>query len=185
MGSPDVRPTGARQVVSVPRAGSKSDPRCVSRQSWSDPLSRPPILPHRGKGLTGVIGDQAVEVVVPALAGSVHLVATSQRALVGHPLHFVQRPVTILTTPNLSATISSLPSAAGPELQRHCLYTEHRAIAFIMSGRLWDTEKPFLLPLDCQIQWLGPGSGDPGRANGINAIALGVGRNRSEMPCCV
>jgi len=49
-----------------------------------------------------------------------------------------------------------------------------RAIAFIMSGRLWDTEKPFLLPLDCQIQWLGPGSGDPGRANGINAIALSL-----------
>ena len=49
-----------------------------------------------------------------------------------------------------------------------------RAIAFIMSGRLWDTEKPFLLPLDCQIQWLGPGSGDPGRANGINAIALAL-----------
>ena len=51
MGSPDVRPTGARQVVSVPRTGSKSDPRCVSRQSTVRfpfaPLELPPYF--RGK----------------------------------------------------------------------------------------------------------------------------------------
>ena len=79
-----------------------------------------------------IVRDQAVEVVVPALAGGAYFVATSQRTLVEHHLHFVQHPVIILTTPNLSATILLPPSSVSPTLQRHCLYTK----------RVWAGKRP-------------------------------------------